>query len=244
MSLEKLRNIGISAHIDSGKTTLSERILYYTGRIHKIEEVRGDGDGATMDHMELERERGITITSAATSVEYQGHPINLIDTPGYSDFIGGMIGAIAAVDCAVVCVNAHTGIQLNTRRAMQEAESAGIARVLVITKMDDPQANFSDLLESCREIWGSAVPLQVPIGQGESLTGTVCTIDLPSEARGAVMNLAHAHEQLVEKLVETDETLMEQYFEGVMPDRETLMRLLREGIANGTVVPVFCVAST
>ncbi|MCG8653284.1 MAG: GTP-binding protein, partial [Pirellulales bacterium] len=86
MSLEKLRNIGISAHIDSGKTTLSERILYYTGRIHKIEEVRGDGDGATMDHMDLERERGITITSAATSVQYKGHGINLIDTPGHVDF--------------------------------------------------------------------------------------------------------------------------------------------------------------
>ena len=83
MNLEKLRNIGISAHIDSGKTTLSERILFYTGRIHKIEEVRGDGDGATMDHMELERERGITITAAATSVNYQGYDINLIDTPGH-----------------------------------------------------------------------------------------------------------------------------------------------------------------
>ena len=89
MNLEKLRNIGISAHIDSGKTTLSERILFYTGRIHKIEEVRGDGDGATMDHMELERERGITITSAATSVNYQGYDINLIDTMRWCDLISG-----------------------------------------------------------------------------------------------------------------------------------------------------------
>ena len=87
MNLEKLRNIGISAHIDSGKTTLSERILFYTGRIHKIEEVRGDGDGATMDHMELERERGITITSAATSVNYQGYDINLIDTQCISKYL-------------------------------------------------------------------------------------------------------------------------------------------------------------
>ena len=95
MSLEKLRNIGISAHIDSGKTTLSERVLYYTGRIHKIEEVKGDGDGATMDHMDLERERGITITSAATSVEYKGHAINLIDTPG-SRRLHGRSGTVVA----------------------------------------------------------------------------------------------------------------------------------------------------
>lgn len=86
MDLSKLRNIGISAHIDSGKTTLSERILFYAGRIHRIQEVKGDGDGATMDHMDLERERGITITSAATSVEWDDHPINLIDTPGHVDF--------------------------------------------------------------------------------------------------------------------------------------------------------------
>ncbi len=86
MELQRIRNIGISAHIDSGKTTLSERILYYTGRIHKVEEVKGDGAGATMDHMELERERGITISSAATSVEWEGHRINLIDTPGHVDF--------------------------------------------------------------------------------------------------------------------------------------------------------------
>ncbi len=127
---------------------------------------------------------------------------------------------------------------------MEEAEKAGIARILVITKMDDAQADFSSLLEDCREIWGSVVPLQVPIGQGESLAGVISTIELPTEARGAVMNLAHAHERLVEKLVETDESLMEQYFEGVMPDTESLERLLRAGIANGSIVPVLCTSAS
>ena len=111
MSLDKLRNIGISAHIDSGKTTLSERVLYYTGRIHKIEEVRGDGDGATMDHMELERERGITITSAATSVTYKDHPINLIDTPGHVDFTVEVERSLRVLDGAVLVLCSVGGVQ-------------------------------------------------------------------------------------------------------------------------------------
>jgi elongation factor G len=134
-----------------------------------------------------------------------------------------MIGAIPVVDCAAVCINAHDGIQLNTRRAMSEAEKAGIARMIVITKLDDPQADYKTLFDQCRELWGNGVvPIQVPIGQGESFSDVASTIDLPGEARDAVMNLALAHEQLVEKLVETDESMMEQYFDGVMPEPASL----------------------
>ncbi len=221
------RNLAICGHASAGKTTLVDRLLAVSGVVSGTPDVTDKSSVCDFD--EEEKAHGHTIESTLVHLEHEGTQFNLIDTPGYSDFIGGTIGAIAAVDCAVVCINAHTGIQLNTRRAMKEAKKAGIARILVITKLDDAQADFSSILESCRELWGSVVPLQVPVGQGASLSSVMSTMALPTEARGVVLNLAHAHEQLVEKLVEADESLMEQYFEGVMPDTESLERLLKSG---------------
>ncbi len=237
------RNLAICGHASAGKTTLVDRLLAETGAVSGTPSVTDQTSISDFD--EEEKAHGHSIESSLVHLSHGKTSFNLIDTPGYSDFIGGMIGAVAAVDCAVVCINAHDGIQLNTRRAMDEAQKAGIARIIVITKLDDPQADFSALFEQCRELWGNeVVPVQVPIGQGESFSAVASTIDLPGEARGAVMNLAHAHEQLVEKLVETDESLMEQYFDGVMPDAESLARLLKEGTAAGGVIPVLCVSST
>ena len=237
------RNLAICGHASAGKTTLVDRLLAASGAVSGTPDVTDQSSICDFD--EEEKAHGHTIESSLVHLSHDETQFNLIDTPGYSDFIGGMIGALAAVDCAVVCINAHDGIQLNSRRAMAEAEKAGIARMIVITKMDDPQADFGPLFDKCRELWGnSVVPIQVPVGQGESLSDVVSTIDLPDEARGAVMNLAHAHEQLVEKLVETDENLMEQYFDGVMPDTDALKRLLREGIAGGSVIPVMCTSAT
>lgn len=236
------RNLSICGHASAGKTTLVDRLLAVSGAVSGTPDV--SDKSSICDFDDEEKTHGHTIDSSLVHLTYHSTDFNLIDTPGYSDFIGSTLGALAAADCAIVCVNAHAGIQLNTRRAMQEAEAAGIARMIVITKMDDAQTNFSSLLENCRELWGSVVPLQVPIGQGESLAGLVSTVELPTEARGAVMNLAHAHEQLVEKLVETDESLMEQYFEGVMPDVPTLQRLLKAGIASGSIVPLLCTSAS
>ena len=220
------RNLAICGHASAGKSTLVDRLLAVSGAVSGTPDVTDQTSICDFD--EEEKAHGHSIESSLVHMSHGEKQFNLIDTPGYSDFIGGMVGAIAAVDCALVCINAHDGIQLNSRRAMNEAEKAGIARMIVFTKMDDAQADFSSLVDKCREVWGpSVVPIQVPVGQGESLSEIVSTITLPGEARGAVTNLAHAHEQLVEKLVETDETLMEQYFDGVMPDADTLKRLLR-----------------
>ncbi len=237
------RNIAIGGHASAGKTTLVDRLLAETKAVSGTPDVRDQSSVCDFD--EEEKAHGHTIESSLVHLSFGETNFNLIDTPGYADFVGGMISAMSAVDCAAVCINAHDGIQLGARRAMDQAKKAGIGRIIVVTKMDDANADFGKLLHKCRELWGTAVvPVQVPLGQGDALTGVASTIQLPSEAAGAVMNLAHAHEQLVEKLVETDETLMEQYFEGVMPEAETLRRLLRRGIGSGSVIPVMCVSST
>lgn len=237
------RNLAICGHAAAGKTTLADCLLATAGAVSGTPSV--SDQSSICDFDPEERAHGHSIESAVVHLTHGDIHFNLIDTPGYTDFLGGMIGALSAVDGAVVCVNAHNGIQLNARRAMTEAEKAGIGRILVITKLDDPRANFAELLQQCREIWGpSVVPLQVPLGQGGSLKQVVSTIELPAEAPGAAMNVAHAHEQLVERLVEMDESLMEQYFEGVMPDADNLRRLLRQGVAAGTVIPLLCVSAT
>lgn len=243
MASSAWRNLAVCGHASAGKTTLVDRLLAASGAVSGSPDVTNQTSICDFD--EEEKKHGYTIESSLAHLSHGDTNFCLIDTPGYTDFNGGMIGALAAVDCALVCVNAHDGIQLNTRRAMEEAKKAGVARIIVVTKMDDAQADFGALLDRCRELWGNeVVPVQVPVGQGESLSEVLSTIELPGEARGAAMNMAHAHEQLVEKLVETDETLMEQYFEGNMPEPDALRRLLKEGVADGSVVPVLCVSST
>ena len=179
MNLEKLRNIGISAHIDSGKTTLSERILFYTGRIHKIEEVRGDGDGATMDHMELERERGITITSAATSVNYQGYDINLIDTPGHVDFTVEVERSLRVLDGAVLVLCSVGGVQSQSITVDRQMKRYQIPRIAFINKMDRTGANPFRVVEQLRDKLGAeAFMMQIPIGAEDHFEGVVDLIEM------------------------------------------------------------------
>ena len=181
MSLEKVRNIGISAHIDSGKTTLSERILFYTGRIHKIEEVHGDGDGATMDHMELEQERGITITSAATSVEYNDHKINLIDTPGHVDFTVEVERSLRVLDGAVLVLCSVGGVQSQSITVDRQMKRYQVPRIAFINKMDRTGANPYRVCEQLREkLNADAFMMQIPIGAEEDFLGVVDLIEMVS----------------------------------------------------------------
>ncbi len=174
MNLERLRNIGISAHIDSGKTTLSERMLYYTGRIHKMEEVKGAGSGATMDHMELERERGITITSAATSVQWDGCDINLIDTPGHVDFTVEVERSLRVLDGAVLVLCAVGGVQSQSITVDRQMKRYHVPRLAFVNKMDRTGADPLRVCQEMREKLGDdAILMQYPIGAGESFEGII-----------------------------------------------------------------------
>ncbi len=179
MDLSKLRNIGISAHIDSGKTTLSERILFYAGRIHRIQEVKGNGDGATMDYMDLEKERGITITSAATSVEWLEHPINLIDTPGHVDFTVEVERSLRVLDGAVLVLCAVGGVQSQSMTVDRQMKRYHVPRLAFINKMDRTGSNPNRVIEQVREKMGcDAILMQWPIGKEMHFEGVIDLITM------------------------------------------------------------------
>lgn len=242
VAISDLRNIVFCGHGSAGKTTLVDRLLTVTGAVQGQPSV--DAGSSICDADPEEQQHKHSIESAVTHCDHGGKRFTLIDTPGYPDFIGQCIAALHAVEMAVVCVNAHSGIQINTRRTFDEAGKAGVGRAVVITKMDDPQADFGRLLHEMQELWGpSVVAYNVPLGKGESLRGVASALDLPIEARDAAVNLAHAHERLVERIVETDEALMERYFEGEMPDPKALALLLHKVVAARTLIPVFCTSA-
>jgi elongation factor G len=179
IKLENLRNIGISAHIDSGKTTLSERILYYTGRIYKIEEVRGGGDGATMDHMELEKERGITITSAATTVHWKDHQINLIDTPGHVDFTVEVERSLRVLDGAILVLCGVAGVQSQSITVDRQMKRYKVPALAFINKLDRSGANPRKVINDLREKLGhNAVAMQIPMGLEADINGVVDLIKM------------------------------------------------------------------
>ena len=178
-NLQMVRNIGISAHIDSGKTTLSERILFYSGRIHKMEEVRGDGSGATMDHMELEKERGITITSAATTVNWDDYEINLIDTPGHVDFTVEVERSLRVLDGAVLVLCSVGGVQSQSMTVDRQMKRYHVPRIAFVNKMDRTGANPLRVCEEMREkLNADAILMQLPMGSGETFEGVIDLVEM------------------------------------------------------------------
>lgn len=253
-SLEKTRNIGIMAHVDAGKTTTTERILYYTGKIHKIGETH---EGASqMDWMEQEQERGITITSAATTAQWDGHRVNIIDTPGHVDFTIEVQRSLRVLDGAVTVLDAQSGVEPQTETVWRQATEYGVPRIVFANKMDKIGADFLYSVQSLHDrLQANAHPIQLPIGSEDDFRGIIDLIkmkaeiytndlgtdileeDIPAEY---VDQANEYREKLVEAVADTDEDLMMKYLEGEEITNEELMAAIRKATINVEFYPVLC----
>ena len=255
--LEKTRNIGIMAHIDAGKTTTTERVLFYTGRIHKMGEVHEGA--ATMDWMVQEQERGITITSAATAAEWRGHRINIIDTPGHVDFTVEVERSLRVLDGAVAVFDAVAGVEPQSETVWRQADRYDVPRICFINKMDRMGADYYRAVASIRDRLGAnALPIQLPIGSEADFKGMVDLIneqaiiytddlgttlrraEIPESMREEVSRYRH---QLLEAVAESDDELMVKYLEGEGLDHDDIVRGLRIGTIRTHFVPVLCGAA-
>ena len=253
--LDRYRNIGIMAHIDAGKTTTTERILYYTGKSYKIGEVH-DG-AATMDWMEQEQERGITITSAATTATWRDHRINIIDTPGHVDFTIEVERSLRVLDGAVAVFDSVAGVEPQSETVWRQADKYGVPRICFVNKMDRVGADFFNCVSMIEDRLGAvSLVVQLPIGneaehrgiidlvrmkgvvwKEETLGAEYEDIDIPADLADAA---AEWREKLVELAVEQDDAAMEAYLEGTEPDEATLQACIRQGTLAGTFVPILC----
>ena len=256
--MRHLRNIGIMAHIDAGKTTTTERILFYTGRVHRMGEVH-DG-AATMDWMEQEQERGITITSAATTAHWPRndvtHRINIIDTPGHVDFTAEVERSLRVLDGAIAVFCGVGGVEPQSETVWRQADRYGVPRIAFVNKMDRNGADFDHVVGMMKDRLGAnAHPVQYPLGVSDLFTGVIDLVtmsarvyedelgskfmecDIPDSLRDRVAALRHA---LVEAAVEHDDALLEKYLGGEEPSEEELRKAIRESTISGAMFPVFC----
>ena len=255
VALKDTRNIGIMAHIDAGKTTTTERILFYTGVNHKIGEVHEGA--ATMDYMEQEQERGITITSAATTAFWNGHRINIIDTPGHVDFTVEVERSLRVLDGAVAVFSAVDGVQPQSETVWRQADKYNVPRMAFFNKMDRVGADFNMCVNDIKEkLGGNGVPIQLPIGAEDNFEGIIDLVTMKEylfkdETMGADYEVVDiraellddaqtAREHMIESVVETDDELMEKYFGGEEISEEEIKKALRAATIEGTVVPVLC----
>ncbi|KAB8127625.1 elongation factor G [Gracilibacillus oryzae] len=253
-SLEKTRNIGIMAHIDAGKTTATERILFYTGRIHKIGETH---EGASqMDWMEQEQERGITITSAATTAQWKGHRINIIDTPGHVDFTVEVERSLRVLDGAVTVLDAQSGVEPQTETVWRQATTYGVPRIVFVNKMDKTGADFLYSVGTLGDRLGAnAHPVQLPIGAEDEFEGIIDLINMEAyfylddlgtraEAKPIPDEYKEQAEEyrtaLIEAVAELDEEMMERYLEGEEFSNEELKAAVRNATLSVEFYPVFC----
>ena len=255
VALKDTRNIGIMAHIDAGKTTTTERILFYTGVNHKIGEVHEGA--ATMDYMEQEQERGITITSAATTAFWNGHRINIIDTPGHVDFTVEVERSLRVLDGSVAVFSAVDGVQPQSETVWRQADKYNVPRMAFLNKMDRVGADFDMCVNDIKEkLGGNGVPIQLPIGAEDNFEGIIDLVTMKEylfkdetmgadyeivDIRAELVDAAQiAREHMIESVVETDDELMEKYFGGEEISEEEIKKALRAATIEGTVVPVLC----
>ena len=255
VALKDTRNIGIMAHIDAGKTTTTERILFYTGVNHKIGEVHEGA--ATMDYMEQEQERGITITSAATTAFWNGNRINIIDTPGHVDFTVEVERSLRVLDGAVAVFSAVDGVQPQSETVWRQADKYEVPRMAFLNKMDRVGADFNMCVNDIKEkLGGNGVPIQLPIGAEDAFEGIIDLITMKEylfkdDTMGADYDVADvraelleeaqaAREHMLESVVETDDELMEKYFGGEEITEEEIKRAIRTATISGIIVPVLC----
>ncbi|QFT31713.1 elongation factor G [Roseibium porphyridii] len=253
--IEDYRNFGIMAHIDAGKTTTTERILYYTGKSHKIGEVH-DG-AATMDWMEQEQERGITITSAATTAFWNDKRLNIIDTPGHVDFTIEVERSLRVLDGAVALLDANAGVEPQTETVWRQADKYNVPRMIFVNKMDKLGADFDRCVEMIRKRLGcTPLVMQLPVGAESDFAGVVDLLEMKaliwqSENLGAAWDVVdipadladraqEARDALVETVVEIEEEAMEAYLEGEEPSIDKIKELIRKGTISNEFVPVFC----
>ena len=253
--LKNYRNFGIMAHIDAGKTTATERILYYSGKTHKIGEVH-DG-AATMDFMEQEQERGITITSAATTTVWNGMRLNIIDTPGHVDFTIEVERSLRVLDGAVCVLDSNQGVEPQTETVWRQGDKYNVPRIVFCNKMDKTGASFEQCLKDIKERLGArAVPIQLPIGAEAAFKGIVDLVRMKAvvwdnEELGASFHdeeipadmldaAKQARADMIEACAELDEKAMDDYLNGIEMDNVTIKRLLRKAVLNASFFPVLC----
>jgi elongation factor G len=252
--LSKVRNIGIIAHIDAGKTTTTERVLYYTGMVHRIGEVHEGA--ATTDYMEQERERGITITAAAVTCAWLGHQINLIDTPGHVDFTAEVQRSLRVLDGGVVVFDGVAGVEPQSETVWRQADGYNVPRICFVNKMDRVGANFQRCVDMIIDrLHGNPVPIQIPYGEGEDFKGIIDLLKMELVTYGDDLGTAIEHHavpesyreaaetmraEMIEKVVEVDDYLTEKYLMEEAITEDEILAALREGTIKGKLHPVIC----
>jgi elongation factor G len=258
LPLEKIRNIGIMAHIDAGKTTTTERILFYTGKVHRVGEVH-DG-AATMDWMDLEKERGITITSAATTCYWEDYRVNIIDTPGHVDFTVEVERSLRILDGAVALFCAVGGVEPQSETVWRQADKYNVPRIAFVNKMDRVGADFLNVLTMMKERLGAhAVPIQIPVGEGDMFTGIIDLITMKArifnettmgstwediEIPLDLKKKAHLYRtKMLEAVSDEDDTLLEKYLDGKEISPKEIKTVLRRACIKASIIPVLCGSS-